>query len=57
VTLKNGGATVGTSALVNGKATIATSSLTHGTHIMTAVYAGSVNYVGSTSAPLTQTVN
>jgi hypothetical protein len=57
VTLKNGAATVGTATLASGKATISTSTLTHGTHSMTAVYAGSVNNLGSTSPVLTQTVN
>jgi len=57
VTLKNGAAIVGTVPLVAGKATITTSSLTHGTHSMTAVYSGSVNDLGSSSAALTQTVN
>jgi Bacterial Ig-like domain (group 3) len=57
VTLKNGAAIVGTVPLVAGKATITTSSLTHGTHSMTAVYSGSVNDLGSTSAALTQRVN
>ncbi len=57
VTLKNGGAIVGIVPLVAGKATITTSSLTHGTHSMTAVYSGSVNDLGSSSAALTQTVN
>ena len=57
VTLKDGATTVGTATLVSGKATISTSSLTHGTHSMTAVYSGSVDNLGSTSAILTQTVN
>ena len=57
VTLKNGATTVGTATLASGKATIATSALTHGAHSMTAVYSGSVNDLGSTSAILTQTVN
>jgi len=57
VTLKDGSTTVGTSTLVNGKATISTSKLTHGNHSMTAVYGGSVNYLGSTSAVLVQAVN
>ena len=57
VTLKNGATTVGTATLASGKATIATSALAHGAHSMTAVYSGSVNDLGSTSAILTQTVN
>jgi hypothetical protein len=57
VTLKNGATIVGTAALASGKATVSTSSLTHGAHSMTAVYSGSVNDLGGTSAILTQTVN
>ena len=57
VTLKNGATTVGTTPLASGKATISTSALTHGAHSMTAVYSGSVDNLGSTSAILTQTVN
>ena len=57
VTLKNGGANVGTVTLVNGRGTISTSSLTHGTHSMQAVYSGSANDLGSTSAVLIQTVH
>ena len=57
VTLKNGATTVGTATLASGKATISTSALTHGAHSMTAMYSGSVDDLGSTSAILTQTVN
>jgi hypothetical protein len=57
VTLKNGATTVGTATLVNGKAIISTSALTHGAHSLTAVYSGSADDLGSTSAILTQTVN
>jgi hypothetical protein len=42
---------------VSGKATFTTSLLAHGSHSMTAVYAGSVDDVASTSAVLTQKVN
>lgn len=44
-------------ALVGGKATLITSSLSPGTHTLTAVYSGDPNNAGSTSSPLTQTVN
>jgi hypothetical protein len=57
VTLKNGATTVGTATLAGGKATISTSALTHGAHSMTAVYSGSIDNLGSTSAILAQTVN
>jgi hypothetical protein len=57
VTLKDGATVLGTGTLISGKATFTTSLLAHGSHSMTAVYLGSANDVGSTSAVLTQTVN
>ncbi len=41
---------------VNGIATFTTSAMTVGAHTVTAVYAGDVNFIGSTSAALSQTV-
>jgi Big-like domain-containing protein len=57
VTLKDGATALGTVPLVAGKASLATSLLAHGNHAMTAVYVGSANNLGSTSAVHTQTVN
>jgi len=57
VTFKDGANALGTSALINGTATLNNSSLTAGLHSITAVYSGDSNSGGSTSAPLTQTVN
>jgi hypothetical protein len=41
----------------NGTASLTTSALLAGTHSITAVYSGNTDYNGSTSPPLTQTVN
>jgi photosystem II stability/assembly factor-like uncharacterized protein len=57
VTFKNGTTTLGTSMLASGKASIATSKLSKGTHSISVVYGGSVDYFGSTSQALSQTVN
>ena len=58
VTFKNGSSTLGTRTLDGaGHATFATSTLTVGSRSITAVYLGSSNFNGSTSAVLTQTVN
>ena len=43
--------------MVTALATYTTSSLTVGTHTITAVYDGDANFIGSTSAPLSQVVN
>jgi hypothetical protein len=56
LTFYDGAATLGTSALSGGVASVTTSSLSIGAHPITAVYAGSGNFAGSTSAILTQTV-
>jgi hypothetical protein len=57
VTFKDGSATLGTGALsAQGKATFSTTALIVGTHLVTAVYAGSAQYHASTSAALTQKV-
>ena len=57
VTLKDGATVLQTIALSSGKATFGISSLAHGSHSMTAVYAGSTNNLGSTSAVLTEMVD
>ena len=58
VTFKDGAATLGTGTLnAGGVATFSTATLAIGPHTLTAVYGGDVNDAGSTSAPLTQTVN
>jgi hypothetical protein len=58
VTFKDGTNTLGTgSTNGSGVATFATSSLSVAGHSITAVYAGDITFQGSTSAPLSQTVN
>jgi len=57
VTFKNGATVLGTAALGSGKATFSTSALAVGSHSITAVYGGSIDYGTSTSSVLTQTVN
>ena len=61
VTFKDGATTLGTGTLsvVNGvaQATFTTSTLAVGNHSLTAVYSGYNNFTGSTSSPLTRTVN
>jgi hypothetical protein len=56
VTFKDGTTTLGTASLSNGNATFSTSSLAVGTHSITAVYSGDPNFIGSTSAVLTETI-
>jgi Pro-kumamolisin, activation domain/Bacterial Ig-like domain (group 3) len=58
VTFKDGSTTLGTATPNgSGKATFATSTLAAGTHSITAVFAGGVNFSTSTSAVLSQKVN
>jgi hypothetical protein len=58
VTFYDGATTLGIGTLTNGVATFQTSALALGTHSsITAVYAGDGNYLTSTSAALSQTVN
>ena len=58
VTFKNGSSTLGTGNLnAGGVATLSTSGLPVGPNSITAVYGGSTNFMGSTSAALSQTVN
>ena len=56
ISFLDGSNTLGAVALSGGTATYSTSSLTAGTHTLTAVYSGSLDYTGSTSSNLTQTV-
>ncbi len=64
VTFKQGATVLGTSSInaatatgASGVATIALSNLPVGTDNITATYAGNTDYAGSTSAPLTETIN
>lgn len=57
VTFKDGATTIGTGSVVSGVATLITGGLTAGTHILSAVYGGDVDFATSTSANLTQVVN
>ena len=58
VTFKDGSSVLcgGPQGVSGGTATCSTSSLTAGNHSITAVYSGDTNYLGSTSAALTQAV-
>jgi hypothetical protein len=57
VTFYDGTTALGTVAIGNGRATFNTSALALGTHTITASYSGDTNYLQSTSATITQTVN
>ncbi len=57
VTFLEGTTVLGTGTLSNGMATLTISTLTAGTHTITARYEGDVNFTGSTSTAVTQTVN
>ena len=57
ITFLDGSTTLGTATLSGGKATFKTSALAAGPHTITVSYSGDGNFVTSTSAPLTQTVN
>ena len=58
VTFKDGSSTLGTGKLnSSAKATFSTSTLSVGSHSITAVYGGNLEFGTSTSAVLTQTVN
>lgn len=56
VTFQDGSTVLGTASLVGGQATFATSALAAGSHAISAVYVGSTNIAGSTSAAVTETV-
>jgi hypothetical protein len=57
VTFLNGATSMGTATLSGGQAALTTAALSGGVHAVTAVYGGSANFAGSTSAILPQTVN
>jgi uncharacterized repeat protein (TIGR01451 family) len=57
VTFMDGAVNIGSGTLSAGTATFTTSALTGGAHSITAVYGGDSNFSGSSSPPLTQTVN
>ena len=57
VTFKDGATTLGTGTLSSGVATFTTGGLSGGSHSLTTEYAGDTSYSGSTSSPLSQTVD
>ncbi len=57
VTFKQGATILASVALVSGKATFTDAALASGSDSITATYGGNGDYVGSTSAPLTQIVD
>jgi hypothetical protein len=57
VTFMDGSTSLGSAALSSNSAQLAVPALTVGTHAITAVYGGSANLSGSTSAALSQVVN
>jgi hypothetical protein len=57
VTFKDGGSVLGTATLSGGIAKFATATLTVATHTITAIYAGTPNFAGSTSPALSQVVD
>jgi Ca2+-binding RTX toxin-like protein len=56
VTFLDGSTPLAMVPLTGGSASFTTTCLLHGTHVLTAVFAGSTNFSGSTSSGLTQTV-
>jgi hypothetical protein len=57
VSFMDGSSTLGTVTVANNSAQLTFSTFTAGTHSITAVYSGSTDFSGSTSAALTETVN
>jgi hypothetical protein len=57
VTFFDGSTSLATVPLIAGAATYPTTALAAGSHTITATYSGDVNLTGSTSEPVTQTVN
>jgi len=53
----DGATSLGTASVAGGSATLTVPTLAVGTHSITAVYGGDANYLGSTSAAYSQTVN
>jgi hypothetical protein len=56
ITFQDGGTTLGTGTLISNMATLSTSSLAPGSHSLTATYSGAVNFMGSSSSPVSQLV-
>ena len=56
MTFRDGATALGTASLISGTASFTISSLAVGTHSLTAAYSGDINYIGSTSGAVTQTV-
>jgi unsaturated chondroitin disaccharide hydrolase len=56
VTFKNGTVSMGTGTLRNGQAVMTRSNLSVGSHSITAIYGGDVNFTASASAVLTQNI-
>ncbi len=57
ISFKDGGTALGTATLDNtGSATLTLATLSVGAHPITAVYEGNTDFVGSTSSPITETV-
>jgi hypothetical protein len=57
VTFKDGSSTLGTGALSSGSTSFTTSALAASSHSITGVYGGDIDHSGSTSLPLSQTIN
>jgi len=57
ITFLDGTTPLGTAALSNNSAQLSVTSLALGAHSVTVVYGGNANLVGSTSAPLIETIN
>jgi Bacterial Ig-like domain (group 3)/FG-GAP-like repeat len=57
VNFMDGSTSLGTATLASNSAQLAVSTLAVGSHSITAIYSGSTNFAGSTSAALTETVN
>ncbi len=56
VTFKDGAAVLGTAPLVAARATLSTTALSTASHSITAVYASTPDFAGSTSAPLIESI-
>jgi subtilase family serine protease len=57
ITFQKNGTTLATGTLSAGKATLVTAALAPGTHTITAIYAGSANFTGSTSTGVAEVTN
>ena len=56
VTFMDASTPLGTTSLIGGQATFTSSNLTVGSHAITAIFSGDADFLASTSAPVTQTV-